>query len=364
MIVIYRVLIVDDVEILRFDIKRMNVWGEDSGFVIAGEASNGLEAIKMLKSSVYDLVITDIRMPVVDGMELLKAISEENLCPCVVLLSDYTEFGYAREGFTHGAFDYLGKPVDNHSLAELLKRVHTYLEKKKHEQQKLKNWKTLAGEAFFPAADVDKAAELLNQGSKDALKAVEQMVDTVGAAMNYDLIKTSIILKNAVSSILSRVSSEHEWIGRYLDLSDYKKLNLSGVEDWNTANKKVRELIQDLHAFLNKFVIWTNSSNAVKSACLYVLSNVEENISVKNVAEKLFISKAYLSEMFKQSTGVSLLEYITLVKVERAKYLLRTSPFKNYEIAEKLGFHDHEYFSKIFKKHTGYPPAAYRKEIQ
>ena len=48
-----------------------------------------------MRASSYDLLITDIKIPVIDGMELLKTVSEEKLCPCVVLLSDYTEFAYA-----------------------------------------------------------------------------------------------------------------------------------------------------------------------------------------------------------------------------------------------------------------------------
>ena len=93
-----------------------------------------------------------------------------------------------------------------------------------------------------------------------------------------------------------------------------------------------------------------------------VLNHIEEDISVKGIAEKLYISKAYLSEIFKQSTGISLLEYITMVKVERAKFLLTTTAQKNYEVAERLGFKDHEYFSKIFKKVTGITPIDYRRE--
>jgi two-component system response regulator YesN len=205
---------------------------------------------------------------------------------------------------------------------------------------------------------------MLNQGNKEALGSAEQLINTVGAAMNYDVTKSSIILKNAADEVFSRVTSENGWINQYLDISDFKKLDLDGALDWQSASKKVLNLIKSFQEFLHRFIIWGKGSNAVKSACLHILFNVEDDISVKNVAEKLFISKAHLSEVFKQSTGTSLLEYITSVKVERAKYLLRTSPFKNYEIAEKLGFSDHEYFSKIFKKHTGFPPAVFRKEIQ
>lgn len=132
----YRVLIVDDIDILRYDLKRMKVWGETTGFAIEDEASDGREALKKLRESSFDLLITDIRMPVMDGMELLRAVSKENLCPCIVMLSDYTEYSYAREGLLHGAFDYLGKPVNQNDILELLGRAKIFLDQKKRTERK------------------------------------------------------------------------------------------------------------------------------------------------------------------------------------------------------------------------------------
>ncbi|NLL96232.1 MAG: helix-turn-helix transcriptional regulator [Clostridiaceae bacterium] len=90
---------------------------------------------------------------------------------------------------------------------------------------------------------------------------------------------------------------------------------------------------------------------------------MEDDISVKNIAERLYISKAYLSELFKEATGIPLSEYISMVKIERAKFLLSTTNMKAYEIADALGYNDHEYFSKVFKQKTGLSPTVYRREI-
>ena len=93
-----------------------------------------------------------------------------------------------------------------------------------------------------------------------------------------------------------------------------------------------------------------------------MLHHIENHISIKNIAEKLFISKAYLSEKFKQATGQTLIKYITIAKMERAKFLLQSTDLKNYEIAQRLGYEDPEYFSKSFKKYTGLTPNAFRKK--
>ncbi len=123
----YRVLMVDDRDIFLIELKRLKVWGDISGFEVAGKANNGRQAIEMLKSSSYDMVLTDIRMPVIDGLQLLRKINQEGLCSCVVLLSEYSEFNYARQGIVLGAFDYLVKPPSQESLLELFKRARRFL---------------------------------------------------------------------------------------------------------------------------------------------------------------------------------------------------------------------------------------------
>ncbi len=360
----YRVMIVDDLEILRYDLKRMKIWSEKKEFVIEGEAENGLDALKKLRATPYDLLITDIRMPVMDGMELLKAVFQEKLCPCVVLLSDYTEFTYAREGLLHGAFDYLGKPVENRDISELLSRVKLFLDEKKENENRIKQWEGLAEEAFFPAYNVEQVASSLIKAQDEALTATNSLLETVGAAMNYDSKRAIIILENATEQIFSKVIEENEWIKLYTDIESIKWPSFSGYEVWDDICKTALNGCNRILIFLKKFVLWKEIDTFIKSTCLEVLYNIENNISVQIVAEKLFISKAYLSERFKQITGTSLSEYISTVKMERAKYLLMNSSLKNYEIAETLGYKDHEYFSKVFKKNTGFTPAIYRKEIQ
>lgn len=358
----YSVLIVDDHEVLRYDLRRMKVWGESTGFLIMGEADNGLEALKKLKEMPVDLVITDIRMPVMDGLELLKAIAFEKLGTCVVLLSDYTEYSYAREGLLHGAFDYLGKPVDQHSISELLRRVKSFLDSKKAEQDRLNQLKGMAEGAFSPTQDIERITSLIKQAHGQSLEACGQMLDTVGSALNYDVNKARIIIKNAVETIISRILEEHQWLSLYVDPSRFKQISLAEVKDWEDLRTSVIRFFTETYALLGKFIIWKTETGPIRTACLEVLAHIEEDVSVRSLSEKLYISKAYLSELFKQSTGISLLEYITMVKIERAKYLLLSGTLKNYEVADRLGFKDHEYFSKIFKKVSGLSPNEFRKE--
>lgn len=357
----FKVMIVDDMEVLRRDVKRLKLWGENSGFMITDEAKDGLDALKKLKDRPVDLVITDIRMPNMDGIELLRNISENKLCPFAVLLSDYTEYNYARQGFVYGAFDYIGKPVDEKELAKLLERIRQHLIEKQQEEKKLMELQEIVEEAFFPAADVKQIIELLRHGEAKAAVFAAAMVDTVGTSFNYDKGKAFLVLKNAVNEIINETLKNHPWIPAYMDVNLLGNMNLANCKDWEEIKAAVVAVEEKLISVVVRF-IGCHDSSIVKQACEYVLEHIDEELSVKMLSERLYISKSYLSDIFKQKFGISLLEYITMVKIERAKRLLREENLKNYEIAYKLGFQDNEYFSKVFKKHTGMSLTEFRQK--
>ena len=128
----YKILLAEDDADMRFIYSRMSVWKE-CGFVIAKEVSNGKDALAVLKAEAFDLVLTDIRMPFIDGIELLGKINELGIDVAVAFVSSYDEFEYARKGLVLGAFDYLLKPVNEQKLWDMLRRVSEKLAEKKAE---------------------------------------------------------------------------------------------------------------------------------------------------------------------------------------------------------------------------------------
>lgn len=130
----YNVLLVEDDSTLRFIYSKMKTWTE-CGFTIAKQASNGKDALEILKNRSFDLIFTDIRMPFVDGIEMLRKLSaSDNKIP-VIFASSYDEFEYARQGLILGAFDYLLKPVDEKKLAQVLTRLKEHIEETAQEEK-------------------------------------------------------------------------------------------------------------------------------------------------------------------------------------------------------------------------------------
>lgn len=116
----YSVILVDDERSLRESIERLVDW-EGNGFELIGTAENGLDALELIeKKGVPDLVITDIKMPVMDGIEFAKTLREEYPSIKIAFLSGYDEFQYAVEGIRLNVVSYLLKPISKNEIEEFL----------------------------------------------------------------------------------------------------------------------------------------------------------------------------------------------------------------------------------------------------
>lgn len=98
----------------------------------------------------------------------------------------------------------------------------------------------------------------------------------------------------------------------------------------------------------------------VKAAQEYLREHYAENLSLAQVAERLGISGGYLSTLFSQTMDCKFVDYLNMIRIERACTYLKQNYLKTYEIAYKVGFRDEKYFSKVFKKVKGVSPKEYR----
>ncbi len=133
MIYMMKVIITDDEIQIRKGL-RMKVDWEEEGFQIAAEASNGQEALELLRNMDVDVVITDMRMPIMDGIELAKHCHEQFPKVRVIVLSGYSDFEYVRGSMKEGVKDYLLKPVAPDELVEVLRKIRKEVEDEKRKQ--------------------------------------------------------------------------------------------------------------------------------------------------------------------------------------------------------------------------------------
>ena len=125
-------LIIDDEQIVREGLKTIFPWAE-YGFTVCGEAKNGEEGVSLIRSLNPDLVLLDIRLPKLDGLEVLKTVREEGFGGQIIILSGYADFDYAKTAIRLGVCSYLLKPIDEEELLHAVKQAKETLEKEKRE---------------------------------------------------------------------------------------------------------------------------------------------------------------------------------------------------------------------------------------
>ena len=235
------VILIDDEPLIRNGLQKMFSW-EDFHMEISAVFPNGSLAFEYNQTHPVDLVITDIKMPEISGLELIARIRERDKKTAIIILSGYSNFQFAQRAIELGVSRYLTKPTNPRELICVLEETEKKLGGK---QEKEKD------SGKIPNLFVQKAA-------------------------------------------------------------DYIKLNYS------------------------------------------------EKISIKEIADQLYLSPNYLSELFKKHTGKTISEYLTEYRLEKACQLLDHAEYRVGDVSGMVGIHDGRYFSNMFKKKYGMTPTEYR----
>lgn len=349
----YKVLIVDDDLAVRYLYGILKCWSE-CGFQLAAEAKNGREALSLLDKEHFDLMITDIRMPGIDGLELLEEIRERGLDLFVIIASSYNEFEYARKGLRLGAIDYVVKPITEEMLKEVLLRAATFIEERIRREAGRRAAEEKEQDAmrlYQPVEKVKQLYEAILHENADSLKEnyVLPFVRHIGELFNWDDEKTSHILYNAVSEVWDRLCSDYRWLPLICPFS----ISVQTAENFP-------DTIFMLKRISERFGL-KHKDGLLNKVCTLVLENIKRGITVEQAADLLHMNKDYLGKVFKQKTGMSFGLYVRKLKVEYAKELLKSGKYRSYEVAGQLGYSTPDYFTRIFREETGMTPSEYKR---
>lgn len=132
--------------------------------------------------------------------------------------------------------------------------------------------------------------------------------------------------------------------------------------------KTLSELSSYINLNIESVFSRMEGQNAVPNKTYEIMTYIKENyaakdLSVQSIADHIYLSHTYLCAFFKKNTGKTINEYITEIRIEKAKELLREGKMKLYEIADHVGYTDPNYFSSLFKKHTGCTPSQFKEKI-
>ena len=533
-----KVFLVEDEAVVRRSIKKNIPW-EEEGFTLAGEASDGELAYPQIRKIKPDILITDIRMPFMDGLELSRLVKKEMPDIKIIILSGFDEFDYAKQAISIGVTDYLLKPADAKKMVETLRTVAGIIEKENAQKEKIRRLREEnalsmadAREKFFQSIikggkpfsefyeegrryDMDFGGGIYvielftvypeeKTASAEACESMKEKISGLAGDMKQvylfkrglegfallfadedeEGLKEKIKDFNARAESLLKEDSSLSWfagVGRpvlhfsemshsfedadkmfcyrfmaennhvlyfsdrdnlkirekneALDLGsiDLQKLNQNALNDflrngtlsevrpftheffrelgkkgmdsmlvrhylivdWNLAlssfireiggnpetilgkgntftdrllsARTTDEIKKYLREYLDRALELRNMASQNKYAKImsdakeYIAGHYnDENISLNSAAEAVSVSPSYFSTLFSQEEGKTFIEYLTDIRMQHAKELLRCSSMKASEVGFEVGYKDNHYFASIFKKTQGMTPTEYR----
>ena len=121
-----RIVVVEDEMCIREGLVKL-LERIDRAYLVVGQADNGKSGLELIKESKPDLVITDVQMPIMDGLEMLRCLQEKQPLPKVIILSAYSEFSYAQQAIKLGVSEYLIKPIIINELTQSLRSIEQQL---------------------------------------------------------------------------------------------------------------------------------------------------------------------------------------------------------------------------------------------
>lgn len=339
------VQIVDDEPIVRMGLKKLIPW-EDYGFQVVCEAQNGVEALEQLDTHIIDLVITDIEMPIMDGIKYIEEINYKQVKPVVVILTAYAEFEYAKTAIDYNVAGYILKPIVESQICQMLQGV------------KEKITVTLEGDF---SRDLDnKLIDAVLLTDHVAFEIMNSIIDEENKYRKDDISGTCFRFIYILETIINKINKKHSSLNKFERLDLY--LNIKNKKFFTRADliSTFKGEISRIFNILESYYL-INKNNLVRQASNYVIDHIDERISLADISNFLDISKNYFCSLFKQETGENFLTYVNKLKMQRAKYLLKEKNLRIYEVCNLLGYVDTTYFTQLFKKHFNITPQEYKK---
>ena len=384
------ILIVEDETLIRLGMKVMLNW-EELGVQIVGDAANGQEALALLENRQVDIVITDIRMPVMDGMELIRICRERYPHIRFCILSSYDDFQYAREAIQLGVSDYILKPTMNvedmktaiGSILKSLPQDEPSLDER--EQAGSQAQQELLKEHIFENALQQENLELRDEekslfripfweggvavgliapsGGNETLKTLYHIVKDHIAAKTMD----AVMMRSGVIVVFGNDGvSEASGFQLWREELDWKAKQSLGASvywderfaqtDWGKTRRAINEMLLNVRLERNEGI-----SETVQKALAYMAAHYQEAIGLEQVADIVGVTPSYFSRLFKRNTGQSFIRYLSKLRFEMAKELLLNGGMTAASVGQAIGYSNPRYFTKWFKAITGHTPSEYRK---
>ena len=418
----YQILVVDDERIERNGIK-MLLRHMQLPCEIA-EAANGRDALEYLKEHTADILLTDVKMPFMDGIQLIEECKKDDRnedMKCVIF-SGCSEFDYARKAVRLGVSDYILKPVDPSEFKETITRVIQELEAERAEKNmKKKSMQQMREHALYQIVNgvnvaevLEKSGGVLTKSDVDCfcrilmLETDDELMenkfyhpnvrlfysgmkssdceiikiddDTLIKQMKQDIrMKDVQSLRDHFERFSQKYRSQTAFSQMYIKflfanlLKDiYDAVPGEGEKQLNTKIDQlyrsfdfvqVTDIVSDSINLLEKTFSGRvqTGHREVEAVKRYIAAHYGDEMSVERLSELVYMAPSYLSSVFKKETGQNLNRFIKSVRMEKAKDLLEQTMMKIVDISTACGYPNVSYFCSSFREYYGISPQKFRE---
>lgn len=336
------------------------------------QASSGIELHELLCQYPAALVISDIKMPGMDGLQCLQLIREENL-PCeVILLSGYDDYALIRQALKLCVCDYLLKPVHIDSLVQLISELLPCLESRTFCTAS-QHGKPAAHSTPITYFDIDVQAGLADKELEQCLERFVRGMQSLDAmeaqagleaffAGNDGSVWDEAATKNA---LVRRVYQLMERIPAMIKVIADNRLTefdaVSSIKSLPTFSQLRDRLLQTIACDLQLLAKSSEKREQymISRAKSYITAHCMEELTLEDVALEMHMNPGYFSTLFKQWSGTTFREYLRAERIAQAQKLMLHGQLKLYEIAEQVGYQNASHFNRAFKEVTGASPSMW-----
>ncbi|MGB4661824.1 MAG: helix-turn-helix domain-containing protein [Mobilitalea sp.] len=381
---------------------------EFPGIVIAGLAGNGIELKHMLEQMKPDIAIVDICMPGLSGIEVIELLQHKECATHFIINTAYSDFEYVKKALDLKTDGYLLKPGKREESIEVINRLCRTVETEKEENKKQSHLKSalsvlnpvLGNEilmsifsgtcdeedfetycsincidfsygciaTFLPKTKEDISRKVLND---ELNKVLEGICDFLTTITEHSIVVMFIVPKELeqdkqkswceeIALLVAKCLGEKVGVEYLYGVGNVYD-SFSSMR--NSYHNSIRELKVD---GLAENVLIKESTDKIESyiakAKEYVKAYFTDDISLIDCAKQVGISSYYLSHIFKNKTGQTFVEYLSMVRMIEAKKLSANRNLTIKDIAERCGYFNITYFCKVFKRCTGKTIGEYRRQ--
>ena len=388
----FNLIIIDDEPIMLKQLSALYRW-ENSGFSLEGSFSNAKDALAFIETNQVDLVITDIKMPGISGLEIADICLKNHPDTYFIFISAYRDFEYVQKAIKYNTVDYITKPFIISDFEQAVKKAYDKLSAMKAASGITQHQLTLKQQIFshIIGQSSSNRATLENEMTRLGLDSgilnnscavislkLSNLQDFIDNYWKYGLER----LYNAIVFLFSSDSSFFcSIINHSFDMSELICIDTENSADFQSKlNRHISTFKNNLSsvmhleceyaeaAFFNSIddisMLNFNSKTILEKAKEYINDHYGENISLKDVAAHVALSPVYFSAFFKQHSNETFSNYLKNVRLKKALVLLKDTELSINAICTSVGYKNMTYFYNIVKEETNMTPNEYRAFVK